>query len=157
MSPWDHDIVDEDGTQYDRRPDITCRHPSAFMQEQGSCIERPGSGRSSAPSFIENEVLELAEVRPIFTALAANCSETSSRSFRFHKRHKAVHLSFMRRKLYHGLGLTMDSLAEFASGALFGGALLGAGVYEPSIIKAQMDFSNNTMLTVFLGASATSA
>jgi hypothetical protein len=53
--------------------------------------------------------------------------------------------------------MTKMSLAEFTSGAIFGTALLGAGVYNPSIIKAQMDFSSNTMITVFLGASATSA
>lgn len=53
--------------------------------------------------------------------------------------------------------MTKMSLAEFVSGALFASGLVGAGVYDPAIIKAQMNFSSNTMITVFLGASATSA
>ena len=46
---------------------------------------------------------------------------------------------------------------EFASGCAFGAALLASGVYLPEVIHAQMNFSNNHMLMVFLGASATSA
>lgn len=46
---------------------------------------------------------------------------------------------------------------EFTSGALFGAALLAAGVYSPEIIKAQMLFQSNTMVTVMMGASAVSA
>lgn len=49
------------------------------------------------------------------------------------------------------------SLSEFASGAVFAIALTGSGVYAPSIIKSQMTFSSNTMLTVMMGASASSA
>ena len=49
------------------------------------------------------------------------------------------------------------SFFEFTSGAIFGAALFGAGVYAPGIIKAQMTFSSNVMIVVFLGASATSA
>jgi hypothetical protein len=60
-------------------------------------------------------------------------------------------------RLQQHRGMTKMSLAEFTSGAMFAAALVGSGVYEPSIIKGQMDFSSNTMITVFLGASATSA
>lgn len=48
-------------------------------------------------------------------------------------------------------------LGEFASGSIFGAALLAAGVYAPGVIKAQMIFKSNVMLTVMMGASATSA
>ena len=48
-------------------------------------------------------------------------------------------------------------LTEFISGAVFGTALLGAGVYAPDVIKAQMTFSSNVMITVMMGASASSA
>lgn len=52
----------------------------------------------------------------------------------------------------------MPSLvAESASGAAFGAALLISGVHLPDIIKAQMLFTNTHMLQVFLGGSATSA
>lgn len=48
-------------------------------------------------------------------------------------------------------------LTEFVSGSIFGAALLAAGVYAPSVIKAQMAFSSNVMVTVMMGASASSA
>lgn len=48
-------------------------------------------------------------------------------------------------------------LGEFAAGSIFGGALLAAGVYAPNVIKEQMVFKSNVMLTVMMGASATSA
>lgn len=51
----------------------------------------------------------------------------------------------------------MSLHAEFASGAVFGVALLASGVYAPQIIQAQMLFQNLHMLQVFLGGSATSA
>lgn len=51
----------------------------------------------------------------------------------------------------------MSLQAEFASGTIFGIALLVSGVYAPGIIQAQMLFTNLHMLQVFLGGSATSA
>jgi len=47
-------------------------------------------------------------------------------------------------------------LSEFIAGAAFGAALLGSGVYVPEVVKGQMSFTVNSMLMVFLGASATS-
>ncbi len=43
------------------------------------------------------------------------------------------------------------SLSEFTSGAIFAGALMAAGVYEPSVIRSQMNFSSNAMITVMMG------
>lgn len=47
--------------------------------------------------------------------------------------------------------------SEYISGLAFGSALVGSGVYLPEIIKGQMNFSVNSMLMVFMGASATSS
>ena len=54
-------------------------------------------------------------------------------------------------------GIFKMLLAEFAAGTSLGAALLAAGVYAPNIIQAQMVFKSNVMLTVMMGASATSA
>lgn len=67
--------------------------------------------------------------------------------------------------LYHPQRTVMErkhhsssmSLSEFTSGAIFGAALFSAGVFTPVTVKSQMTFQSNKMLTVFLGASATSA
>ena len=48
-------------------------------------------------------------------------------------------------------------LAEAASGALFGTALLLSGVSSPHVIHAQLLFAKWHMLQVFLGGSAGSA
>lgn len=43
------------------------------------------------------------------------------------------------------------------SGSIFGAALIGAGVYSPSVIIGQMQLSDFHMLKTFLAASASSA
>jgi len=43
------------------------------------------------------------------------------------------------------------------AGAIFGAALSASGVFSPSVIIAQMRFTNFHMLKVFMTASASSA
>lgn len=77
-------------------------------------------------------------------------------SFIVHVSHSSIAISSLPNFNKHLDSVNM-SLAEFVSGGAFGSALLVSGVYIPEVIKAQMVFSNNHMLMVFLGASATSA
>lgn len=51
----------------------------------------------------------------------------------------------------------MRLIAEFSAGALFGAALLAAGVSSPETIKAQMSLSDYHMVQVMIAASAASA
>jgi hypothetical protein len=48
-------------------------------------------------------------------------------------------------------------LTTVVSGAVFGAALMSAGVYSPHIIIGQMQLENFHMLKAFLAASASSA
>lgn len=48
-------------------------------------------------------------------------------------------------------------LTNLVSGALFGAALMSAGVYSPHVIIGQMKLENFHMLKAFLAASASSA
>lgn len=48
-------------------------------------------------------------------------------------------------------------LRSMLSGAIFGSALVAAGVYAPMIIIGQMQFQDFHMLKTFLAASASSA
>lgn len=48
------------------------------------------------------------------------------------------------------------ALANIASGAIFGSALVASGVYQPAIIIDQLTLKHSYMLGVFLTASGTS-
>jgi hypothetical protein len=54
--------------------------------------------------------------------------------------------------LYHPL----FAMSTILSGAAFGAALVASGMYQPSVILGQFDFSNFQMLQTFLTASASS-
>ncbi|KAK4163233.1 hypothetical protein QBC43DRAFT_320208 [Cladorrhinum sp. PSN259] len=54
----------------------------------------------------------------------------------------------------HPIIPTMNTLL---SGAVFGGALTASGVYQPSVIVSQLNFTNFHMIQVFLTAAAGSA
>jgi hypothetical protein len=47
-------------------------------------------------------------------------------------------------------------MSTILSGAAFGAALVASGMYQPSVILGQFDFSNFQMLQTFLTASASS-
>ena len=55
------------------------------------------------------------------------------------------------------LGALSDVTASFASGALFGSALLISRVYDPSVVIEQLQLCNFRMLSVFLTAAGSSA
>lgn len=48
------------------------------------------------------------------------------------------------------------AMSTILSGAAFGAALVASGMYQPSVILGQFDFSNFQMLQTFLTASASS-
>ncbi|CAN8099588.1 unnamed protein product [Discula destructiva] len=53
--------------------------------------------------------------------------------------------------------MALPMVTDVVTGAIFGTALTAAGVFQPSVIIAQMELRNFHMLQVFIGASATSA